>query len=142
MDNLDRTNVMQATLAKWILNKQLQALEILPQNASIDDYEILSQDFRDRRKIRIPLVTCLINAWHIVWADHGDIIAKSYAGSGALKSDFTRLNKRTKQGLLEDGYKGLLRYLKNNHFDGARQVRRFLLGDFFTELKHDRTRLT
>jgi hypothetical protein len=26
-------------------------------------------------------------------------------------------------GALEDGYKSILRYLKNNYFDGARQVR-------------------
>jgi hypothetical protein len=53
MDNLDRTNVVQSTLAKWTLKKQLQDLEILPLNASIDDYESLSQDFRDSKKFRI-----------------------------------------------------------------------------------------
>jgi hypothetical protein len=56
-----------------------------------------------------------------VWADHADLISKAYAGSGALKTDFTRTNKRTRQGALEDGYKSVLRYLKNNYFDGARQ---------------------
>jgi hypothetical protein len=39
-----------------------------------------------------------------------------------MKSDFTRTNERTKAGLLEDGYKGFMRYLKNNFFDGSRQV--------------------
>lgn len=63
-----------------------------------------------------------------VWADHADSISKAYAGSGALKTDFTRTNKRTRKGLLEDGYKSVLRYLKNNYFDGARQVRRISLG--------------
>lgn len=58
-----------------------------------------------------------------VWADHADLISKAYAGSGALKTDFTRTNKRTKMGALEDGYKSVARYIKNNHFDGARQVR-------------------
>jgi len=58
-----------------------------------------------------------------VWADHADLISKAYAGSGALKTDFTRTNKRTKVGALEDGYKSVTRYIKNNHFDGARQVR-------------------
>jgi hypothetical protein len=57
-----------------------------------------------------------------VWADHADQIAKAYGGSAALKSDFTRSNKRTKKGVLEDGAKSVLRYLKNNYFDGARQV--------------------
>lgn len=62
-----------------------------------------------------------------MWADHADSISKAYAGSGALKTDFTRTNKRTRQGLLEDGYKSVLRYLRNNYFDGARQVRKLSL---------------
>ncbi|KAF8898432.1 SacI homology domain-containing protein [Infundibulicybe gibba] len=103
MDNLDRTNVVQAFLAKWNLNKQLQELGILPHDAGIDNYEAFSKDFRE------------------MWADHADAIAKAYGGSGALKSDFTRTNKRTRKGVLEDGYKSVMRYLKNNYFDGARQ---------------------
>lgn len=47
MDNLDRTNVVQASLAKWTLNKQLRDLGILPASASIDDYEAFSKDFRE-----------------------------------------------------------------------------------------------
>ena len=57
-----------------------------------------------------------------MWADHADAISKAYGGSGALKSDFTRTNKRTQKGVMEDGYKSVTRYLKNNFFDGARQV--------------------
>jgi len=57
-----------------------------------------------------------------VWADHADAISNAYGGSAALKSDFTRTNQRTRKGLFDDGVKSLLRYLKNNFFDGARQV--------------------
>ncbi|KAF8649823.1 hypothetical protein AX16_005588 [Volvariella volvacea WC 439] len=103
MDNLDRTNVVQASIAKWTLNEQLANLGILPANASIDDYDDLSKDFRE------------------LWADHADAIATAYGGSGALKSDFTRTNKRTHKGILEDGVKSIIRYLKNNYFDGPRQ---------------------
>ncbi|KDR84844.1 hypothetical protein GALMADRAFT_107223 [Galerina marginata CBS 339.88] len=103
MDNLDRTNVVQAAVAKYILNEQLRSLGILSSNDGIDDYEVFSKEFRE------------------MWADHADNIAKAYGGSGALKSDFTRTNKRTKKGVLEDGYKSVMRYLKNNFFDGARQ---------------------
>lgn len=46
----------------------------------------------------------------------------AYSGTGALKVEFTRTGKTTRKGLLEDGYKGVMRYLKNNFFDGARQV--------------------
>ncbi|KAF4605523.1 hypothetical protein EYR40_004309 [Pleurotus pulmonarius] len=103
MDNLDRTNVVQATLAKWVLTQQLRTLGIIQESESVDDYETLSKDFRE------------------MWADHADLISKAYGGSGALKSDFTRTNKRTKKGLMEDGVKSVLRYLKNNMFDGPRQ---------------------
>lgn len=57
-----------------------------------------------------------------MWAEHADTIAKAYGGSGALKSDFTRTGKRTTKGLLDDGVKTTMRYIKNNFFDGARQV--------------------
>ncbi|KAF9073776.1 SacI homology domain-containing protein [Rhodocollybia butyracea] len=103
MDNLDRTNVVQATFAKHALNQQLQEAGVITKEQGVDDFELLSKDFRE------------------LWADHADAIAKAYAGSGALKSDFTRTNKRTRKGLLEDGVKGALRYLKNNFLDGARQ---------------------
>lgn len=49
MDNLDRTNVVQAALAKWTLNRQLQLLGVLPEGGSIDDYESLSKDFRESK---------------------------------------------------------------------------------------------
>lgn len=57
-----------------------------------------------------------------MWADHANEISIAYSGTGALKTDFTRTGQRTKAGLLEDGYKSVMRYLKNNFFDGARQV--------------------
>lgn len=60
----------------------------------------------------------------IVWANHADSIATAYGGSGALKSDFTRTGERTRRGALEDGVKSVTRYLKNNFFDGPRQVLR------------------
>ncbi len=56
-----------------------------------------------------------------VWADHADYVSKAYSGTGALKTDFTRTGKRTKQGLLQDGQNSIVRYLRNNYFDGDRQ---------------------
>lgn len=46
----------------------------------------------------------------------------AYSGTGALKTDFTRTGKRTRKGMFEDGWNSAMRYLKNNFFDGARQV--------------------
>lgn len=57
----------------------------------------------------------------IVWADNGDTISQQYAGTGALKSDFTRTGKRTIFGLLQDGIKSAVRYYKTNFTDGYRQ---------------------
>jgi hypothetical protein len=57
-----------------------------------------------------------------VWSDHANFISTAYAGTGAMKTDFTRTGKRTKEGALEDGKRSLMRYIKNNLFDGPRQV--------------------
>ena len=50
----------------------------------------------------------------ILWADHGDDISRQYAGTGALKSGFTRTGKRTLGGLVDDGVKSCVRYYQNN----------------------------
>jgi hypothetical protein len=56
-----------------------------------------------------------------VWSDHANFISVAYAGTPALKTDFTRTGKRTRQGAIEDFSKSAMRYLKNNYFDGPRQ---------------------
>ena len=56
-----------------------------------------------------------------LWADHGDDISRQYAGTGALKSGFTRTGKRTTFGLLDDGVKSIVRYYLNNFCDGRKQ---------------------
>lgn len=120
MDNLDRTNVGQGAIAKHVLEQQLQALGVFSPGGSVDDYPQMSKDLRESEPF-LSLHRVLWTNWVEVWADHGDAIAMAYAGSGALKSDFTRTNKRTKMGALEDGVKSAVRYLKNNYLDGARQ---------------------
>ena len=47
MDNLDRTNVVQATLAKWTLNKQLVEAGVLSPGSGVGDFEVLSKEFRE-----------------------------------------------------------------------------------------------
>nr|VWP01399.1 1,3-beta-glucanosyltransferase (EC [Ganoderma boninense] len=103
MDNLDRTNVAQSAIAKWMLERQLKELRVIQENDSVDNYDELTRDFRE------------------MWTDHANFISIAYSGTGALKTDFTRTGKRTRQGLLEDGWNSAVRYLKNNFFDGARQ---------------------
>ncbi|KDN45490.1 hypothetical protein RSAG8_04814, partial [Rhizoctonia solani AG-8 WAC10335] len=102
MDCLDRTNVVQSTIAKGVLEKQLRAVGILESGEGIESTEFLPI-FRN------------------VWADHADYVSNGYAGSGALKADFTRTGVRTKGGAARDGINAVMRYLKNNYFDGPRQ---------------------
>jgi hypothetical protein len=41
------------------------------------------------------MVSCQVEQqFKILWADHGDDIARQYAGTGALKSGFTRTGQQ------------------------------------------------
>ena len=56
-----------------------------------------------------------------LWADNADAISRLYAGTPALKGDFTRTGKRTRRGALDDGMNSLQRYYLNNFIDADRQ---------------------
>jgi len=56
-----------------------------------------------------------------MWADNADVVSKSYSGTGALKTDFTRTGKRTRAGLAQDLNNSITRYVRNNFLDGPRQ---------------------
>ncbi|XP_045900733.1 phosphatidylinositol-3-phosphatase SAC1-B [Micropterus dolomieu] len=103
MDCLDRTNVIQCLLARRSLQSQLRRMGVLHMSQQIEE----QADFEKMYK----------NAW----ADNADACAKQYAGTGALKTDFTRTGKRTHWGLLMDGWNSMIRYYKNNFSDGYRQ---------------------
>ncbi|CAF5080164.1 unnamed protein product, partial [Rotaria magnacalcarata] len=75
IDCLDRTNVVQTLLAKRMLEQQLQRYNIIKYNETIDSYEHLSHQFKN------------------IWADNADTISLEYAGTGALKTDYTRYFK-------------------------------------------------
>ncbi|KAI9052071.1 hypothetical protein LZ554_004324 [Drepanopeziza brunnea f. sp. 'monogermtubi'] len=103
MDCLDRTNVVQSMLARYTLNRQLTDLGVLSRGdtfTSDPEFEIL---FRK------------------LWADNADIVSRSYSGTGALKTDFTRTGQRTKAGALQDLRNSITRYAKNNFSDGPKQ---------------------
>jgi hypothetical protein len=40
--------------------------------------------------LRPSLSPQVFNQFRIIWADHGDDVSRQYAGTGALKSGFTR----------------------------------------------------
>ncbi|KAH8432548.1 Inositol-1,4,5-trisphosphate 5-phosphatase 1, variant 4 [Aspergillus melleus] len=56
-----------------------------------------------------------------LWADNGDALSKIYAGTGALKSSFTRHGKMSIAGALADARKTATRLYVNNFSDKARQ---------------------
>ena len=103
MDCLDRTNVVQTMLARWTLTRQLVDSGILKPGESADDDLAFQTLFRN------------------VWADNADVVSKSYSGTGALKTDFTRTGKRTRGGMAQDLNNSITRYVKNNFGDGPRQ---------------------
>lgn len=104
IDCLDRTNVVQSAIAQRMLNEQLRELGVFTLPAeTVAQHPDLMAHFKT------------------LWADNGDAISQQYAGTGALKSDYTRTGQRTTWGLLQDGIKSLIRYHKSNFTDGYRQ---------------------
>lgn len=57
-----------------------------------------------------------------LWADNGDSLSKIYAGTGALKSSFTRHGKMSLAGAIADVRKSATRLYHNNFTDKARQA--------------------
>lgn len=103
MDCLDRTNVVQSMLGRWTATRQLVDAGVLQSGESASDDPEFENMFRN------------------IWADNADTVSKSYSGTGALKTDFTRTGERTKAGMLQDGNNSLTRYVLNNFMDGPRQ---------------------
>ncbi|KAG5747845.1 hypothetical protein H9Q70_009487 [Fusarium xylarioides] len=57
-----------------------------------------------------------------LWADNGDSLSKTYAGTGALKSSFTRHGKMSLAGAVADVRKSVQRIYHNNFLDPSRQI--------------------
>ena len=94
VDCLDRTNVVQSSIAQRILEAQLE-------NAGCTcEYEKM---------------------FRYAWTDNADNISIQYSGTPAMKTDFTKTGKRTTKGALNDGKNAVLRYYVNTCKDGSRQ---------------------
>lgn len=104
MDCLDRTNVVQSMLARWTLDRMFVDLGIMARGSRFADED--------------PAFEFLFRN---IWADNADVVSKSYSGTGAMKTDLTRLGKRTKAGALQDANVAITRYCRNNFLDGPRQ---------------------
>ncbi|KAF2264398.1 phosphoinositide phosphatase-like protein [Lojkania enalia] len=103
MDCLDRTNVVQSMLGRFILSRMLIDLSILREGENAEDDVAFEFLFRN------------------MWADNADVVSRSYSGTGALKTDFTRTGNRTKAGAFQDFNNSVTRYIMNNFGDGPRQ---------------------
>ena len=57
-----------------------------------------------------------------LWADNGDNLSKIYAGTGALKSSYTRTGKMSLAGAVADMRKSVQRIYHNNFLDPSRQI--------------------
>lgn len=109
IDCLDRTNVVQSAFARHVMNMQLEAVGLLgPAPNGKSGVEVIFND---------------------VWANNGDAISRAYAGTSALKGDFTRTGKRDLGGMLNDGVNSLARMYSATFSDWFFQaVIDFMLG--------------
>ncbi|XP_068183007.1 phosphatidylinositide phosphatase SAC2 isoform X2 [Antennarius striatus] len=102
MDCLDRTNVVQAALARVVMEQQLKKLGVMPPEQ--------------------PLPVKCYRIYQIMWANNGDTISRQYAGTAALKGDFTRTGERKLAGVMKDGVNSANRYYLNRFRDAYRQA--------------------
>ncbi|KAI8343973.1 SacI homology domain-containing protein [Chlamydoabsidia padenii] len=105
MDCLDRTNVVQSSFARQVLNLQLMRFGITDYpDKGIKYYEQFERIFNN------------------VWANNGDMISRMYTGTSALKGDFTRTGKRNITGIMNDASNSLARMYFNTVKDFHRQA--------------------
>ncbi|KAI1500120.1 SacI homology domain-containing protein [Biscogniauxia marginata] len=96
LDCLDRTNLIQTLISQM-------AVEAFLSHRG----EYAASDFWVRHST--------------LWADNGDALSRIYAGTGALKSSFTRHGKMSLAGAFADARKSATRLYINNFTDKARQ---------------------
>ena len=104
MDNLDRTNVAQTLFARYSLLAQIG------KPFDLSSIKTLESPYKKFEKL-----------YKDVWANNADAISKLYAGTGALKVDFTKTGKRTVKGMYNDLVNSIARYYINNFLDGKKQ---------------------
>ncbi|XP_050310278.1 phosphatidylinositide phosphatase SAC2 isoform X2 [Anthonomus grandis grandis] len=114
MDCLDRTNVVQTALGKAVMEIQFCKLGLVSPEGEIP--------------INIK------NTFQLLWANNGDAISKQYAGTNALKGDYTRTGERKFTGIMKDGMNSANRYYLSRFKDSARQgTIDIMLGNYLSE---------
>lgn len=106
MDNLDRTNVVQSLFAR---RAALRAVALAHPEIAISPKSALDSGLPEFEL-----------AFKDAWGENADAVSMAYAGTPALKADFTKLGRRTKLGMLNDARHSMTRYVLNNFLDGDR----------------------
>ena len=119
MDCLDRTNVVQSIFGRYALFNELTGIVTPDDNSKKLLPHEMSKAFR-MDALTLPWKSGEVHH-RALWADNADAISRLYAGTPALKRDFTRTGRRTKLGALDDGINSLQRYYLNNFMDADRQ---------------------
>ncbi|PWN42197.1 hypothetical protein IE81DRAFT_341531 [Ceraceosorus guamensis] len=104
LDCLDRTNVVQSAFARYMLGVQLQRLGLDVPAARGERDEAFDYAFNDS------------------WANNGDMVSQIYAGTRALKGDFTRTGKRNLFGMMNDATASVYRMVQGAVTDFFKQT--------------------
>jgi len=129
MDCLDRTNVVQSMFGRYVLYNQLNERIGLQNQGARRKLPLGFNVAFKRNMLTLPWKDGEVKH-RSLWADNADAISRLYAGTPALKGDFTRTGKRTKRGALDDGVNSLTRFYLNNFIDADRQEGMDLLTGF------------
>ena len=100
LDCLDRTNLVQGIISQTALELFLEHRGEVASNSNLSVFWMRHS---------------------ALWADNGDALSKIYAGTGALKSSFTRHGKMSFGGLMADARKSATRLYVNHFEDKGRQ---------------------
>lgn len=114
VDCLDRTNVVQTAIGKAVMEIQFCKLGLtVPETPMPENIKKIFQN---------------------LWANNGDIISKQYAGTNALKGDYTRTGERKFTGIMKDGVNSANRYYLSRFKDATRQgTIDLMLGNYVNE---------
>ncbi|GJD08739.1 Phosphatidylinositide phosphatase SAC2 [Galdieria sulphuraria] len=113
VDCLDRTNVAQSAIARHLLVPQAKSVYIAGMQWNKTKSNSLVGPSR--------LETTSESQFNKIWSNNADILSKQYAGTGALKTDYTRSGKRSTKGLFKDGVNSVMRMYYKNFVDEERQ---------------------
>ncbi|CAB3378681.1 Hypothetical predicted protein [Cloeon dipterum] len=102
IDCLDRTNVVQTAIAKTVMEIVFTKLGLIAPEK--------------------PVPVNIRNAFQLLWANNGDAISRQYAGTNALKGDYTRTGERKFSGLMKDSVNSASRYYQGRFRDAERQA--------------------